>query len=284
MLRDVGSAEAVDRVVGHEPGRDEVVRALDVEVVHRPLEFDALDRLDDVVAPVLGEHRHARADRCRRHERQRVLHAGHRRTEPRRVAHRHLRVFADAIGEARRPFEVLEARLDLPAPAPPSRTEIPSAFQRGAHLRVAPAHRHPVHRRLAAPVPAQRDGQVAPPALMRRGRVVWTFHVQARVVHQPEPGLVRVDAREDAVDQRLAADKTVPAPGDEGDRWQPIGHVQLGRQPSPEPCEVGVLRRRDDLAAAARADTDTPIGAVRREGVGDACGAHVAAAVYRSTG
>ena len=77
-VRDVGASEAVDRVVGHEPGGDEVVRALDVEVVDGAIELDPLDRLDDVVAPVLGEHRHARADRRRRHERQRVLHAGHR--------------------------------------------------------------------------------------------------------------------------------------------------------------------------------------------------------------
>ena len=49
----------VDRVVGHESGGDEVVRALDVEVVDRAIELDALDRLDDVVAAVLGEHRHA---------------------------------------------------------------------------------------------------------------------------------------------------------------------------------------------------------------------------------
>ena len=61
-VRDVRAAEAVDRVVGDEPGGDEVVRALDVEVVDGPVELDPLDRLDDVVAAVLGEHRHARAD------------------------------------------------------------------------------------------------------------------------------------------------------------------------------------------------------------------------------
>ena len=72
MLRDVGAAEAVDRVVGDEPVGDEVVRALDVEVVDGPVELDALDRLDDVVAAVLGEHHHARADRGRADERQRV--------------------------------------------------------------------------------------------------------------------------------------------------------------------------------------------------------------------
>ena len=38
---DVRAAEPVDRVVGDEPARDEVVRVLDVEVDDRPLESDA---------------------------------------------------------------------------------------------------------------------------------------------------------------------------------------------------------------------------------------------------
>jgi chemotaxis signal transduction protein len=64
-VADVGAAEAVDRVVGDEPFGDEVVRVLDVEVVHRRVERNPLDALDDVVAAVLGEHRHPRAaPRC----------------------------------------------------------------------------------------------------------------------------------------------------------------------------------------------------------------------------
>ena len=47
-----------------------------------------------------------------------------------------------------------------------------------------------------------------------------------------------------------------------------------------EAGEVRVLGRRDDLAAAARADADA-VAAARREGVGDARRAHVAAAVAR---
>ena len=42
-VADVGAAERVDRVVGDEPGGDEVVRALDVEVVDRAVELDPLD-------------------------------------------------------------------------------------------------------------------------------------------------------------------------------------------------------------------------------------------------
>ena len=72
MLRDVGAAEAVDRVVGDEPVGDEVVRVLDIEVVDRAIERDALDRLDDVVAAIFCEHHHAGPYRRRGHEGQRV--------------------------------------------------------------------------------------------------------------------------------------------------------------------------------------------------------------------
>ena len=67
-VRDVGAAEAVDRVVRDQSAGDEVVRVLDVEVVHRGVELDALNRLHDVVATVLGEHDHARPDRAGRCE------------------------------------------------------------------------------------------------------------------------------------------------------------------------------------------------------------------------
>ncbi len=42
-VADVGAAERVDRVVGDDAVRDEVVRPLDVEVVDRAVELDALD-------------------------------------------------------------------------------------------------------------------------------------------------------------------------------------------------------------------------------------------------
>ena len=42
-----------------DPLGNEVVRALDVEVVDRAVEHDSFDRLDDVVAAGLGEHGHA---------------------------------------------------------------------------------------------------------------------------------------------------------------------------------------------------------------------------------
>ena len=58
---DVGAAEGVDAVVGHEPAGDEVVRSLDVEVVDGPVEWDLGDALDHVVLAVLGEHHHSSA-------------------------------------------------------------------------------------------------------------------------------------------------------------------------------------------------------------------------------
>ena len=58
-VADVGAPEPVDRVVRDDPVRDEVVGALDVQVVHGLPELNALDRLDDVIAAVLVEHHHA---------------------------------------------------------------------------------------------------------------------------------------------------------------------------------------------------------------------------------
>ena len=71
-ISDIGSAEAVDRVVSDKASSDEVVRPFDVEVIDRPVELDALDRLDHVVGTVLGEHRHPRSYARGVHERERV--------------------------------------------------------------------------------------------------------------------------------------------------------------------------------------------------------------------
>ena len=62
-VADVRAAPAVDRVVGDDAVGDEVVGALDVDVVDRLVELDEADGLDSVVAAVLGEHRHAGLDR-----------------------------------------------------------------------------------------------------------------------------------------------------------------------------------------------------------------------------
>ena len=58
---DVGAAEAVDRVVGEQPVRDEVVRALDVDVVDRRGELESARRCSTTsYAPSCGEHRPCR--------------------------------------------------------------------------------------------------------------------------------------------------------------------------------------------------------------------------------
>ncbi len=56
---NVGSAKRVDRVVGEKAAGDEVVRDLDVQVVHGGVEVDPLGPIDDVIGPVLREHDHA---------------------------------------------------------------------------------------------------------------------------------------------------------------------------------------------------------------------------------
>ena len=64
-VADVGSTERVDRVVGDEPVRDEVVEPLDVEVVDRRVERAALDGGDAIEPPLAGDHHHADAGRSR---------------------------------------------------------------------------------------------------------------------------------------------------------------------------------------------------------------------------
>src|SRR5581483_8741433 len=51
---------------------DEIVRALDVQVVYRPVENHPLDALDDLEVAFVVHHHHPRADGRCRHERQRV--------------------------------------------------------------------------------------------------------------------------------------------------------------------------------------------------------------------
>ena len=73
-VRDVGAAEAVDRIVGDDSVGDEVVGVLDVEVVDGGVsQLDALDGFDAVVAAVAVEHPHARADLGRLSERERLF-------------------------------------------------------------------------------------------------------------------------------------------------------------------------------------------------------------------
>src|SRR5215208_4964213 len=69
---DVRATEPVDRVGAHDPGGHEVVRVLDVDVIHRCVELHRLYRLHDVVLAGVGEHDHARLHGGGRDERQRV--------------------------------------------------------------------------------------------------------------------------------------------------------------------------------------------------------------------
>ena len=93
-LHDVANVRAskrVDRVVGDEAVRDEVVRTLDVEVEDRSLQVDPLDSLDDVELSEIVDHHHPRANRRRRHEREGVAILAGRallRREPCGEAHR----------------------------------------------------------------------------------------------------------------------------------------------------------------------------------------------------
>ncbi len=67
----VGAAPAIDRVMGDDPIRDEIVRSLDVQVVDRRIEGNRLNPLDDIVSTFGIKHDHPGAHRRRRQERQR---------------------------------------------------------------------------------------------------------------------------------------------------------------------------------------------------------------------
>ncbi len=215
-VADVRAAERVDRVVRDESAGDEVVGRLDVDVVDGPVEADGLDPLDDVVAALLGEHRHAGANRRGGHERQRVLRPGDRRPEARRVAPGHRCRPADAIREPDCLVEVLEARLDPPARVARVADREAGALEGGAHVRVAPAQGHAMHRRPPPAVSAQGDREIAPAAFVGGGRVVRKLDVEAGVVDQAQTTAAGVDAGEDAVDQRLIADEAMPVAATNG--------------------------------------------------------------------
>jgi hypothetical protein len=159
----------------------------------------------------------------------------------------------DAVREADGRVELLEARLDFPARV----AGLPHGKARGlepsADLGIASPHADSMHRRPAAPVAAQGDRQVGPPSLVRRGQVVRMLDVE--LVDEPRPASVRVNSREDSIDERLVADEAVAsrsATGDERDRGNAVVHLR--RQPEAIAGEVRVLRRAHHLAPAAGDD------------------------------
>jgi hypothetical protein len=137
-VADVCAPEGVDRVVRHEPIRDEVVRALDVEVVDRHVEVDALDALDEVQRAELVHHDHPRPHGRRRHERKRVpvlRLGGWLRGQPGRETHGDVEHVLDVLDAFDEPSEVGERRL-VP---PPRRAAIRGKQPDARRLECAPA-------------------------------------------------------------------------------------------------------------------------------------------------
>ena len=235
-VADVGSTEAVDRVVGDEPVRDEVVRVLDVDVVHRRAERDLLDQLDHVVAAVLGEHHHPGTHGRRGDERQGVAPLrGRRVAQPGQDTNGDGERGADPIHDGDGVAVVLEARLVAPAGRAALRGPHaePGGAQRLRGLRIAPADGHVVHRRATPPVAAERERHLPPTALERTWRDMRMVDRQAVVVKQPQTAPEGVDGGEHLVDERLIAHEAVPAalPRDERQRRDAVLQRQanLGR-------------------------------------------------------
>ncbi len=263
---DVGSTEAVDRVVGDQPAGDEVVRVLDVEVEHRATVHEPLDGLDDVVAARLVEHHHACADAPRLRERQAVARARPGGTEPRdatQVDRRHRR---DRLDHAHGCAVVLEAGLVAPCIAahlggPDGQ---PEPLERLADLRIAAADGDDVHRRAPAAVAAQGHRHVAAAALPCPRHVMRLVDLEVVLGEQLLPARRRVRRREHAIEQVLVADDAAGgggAPRGKGQRRNPVlerderlvdARLRLGLVRGEHPRGVRTLLHRPQSDAAHR--------------------------------
>jgi hypothetical protein len=210
-VRDVGSAEAVDGVVGDDAARDEVVRALHVQVEDGRVQRDALDALDDIEPAVLAEHRHARPDVGGGGEGQRGAPAGLGSRQAGHAGEGHIEDLADPVGEVQHRARVLRARLEPPGVAPGARRAHGEAeiLQRPPSLVVLAEQGQAVHRRAPAAVAAQREGQVPPPPPMGGRPVVGKVRIQPPVGEQPAPAVLAVGRLEDLVDEHLVAHERV---------------------------------------------------------------------------
>ena len=206
-VADVGSAEGVDGVVGHQPGRDVVVGALDIQVVDRRVDVHRFDPLDEIERSVRGEHGHAGPDRGGGQERQRVLSASACGpvTEPRHLAHEHRSRGLYPV-HRRHGFAVaLEA--GFVAPALGASLRRPNAqskrLEGPANLRIPAPQRDQVHGGPASSVTAEGHRDTAAPALESLRRVMRMVKAQAVVGQQLQPRRESRKAREDAVGQGL---------------------------------------------------------------------------------
>ena len=146
-----------------EPVGNEVVRALDVDVVDRVAENDPLDAFDNVEPAVLREHHHPRPNRGRRHERQRVAFLARlalRERKARRVADRDVEDAPNLLDDLVDPREVAVGRLEPPT----ARTSVrrangkPKSLQRLPPFVVVPEQADAVHRPRATRITAQAHG------------------------------------------------------------------------------------------------------------------------------
>ena len=160
MLRTSAPRKRVDGVVGDDALGDEVVRPLDVEVVDRAVELDALDALDDVERAVLVDHDHADLHVAAVVNGTELPWPATAR-EPRRD---------DRASSARRCARpsisragVLEHVSYAPARSGRLAHAQPELLERRPPAASWPKTTDPVHRRRAAPIAAQGEVDVSPP-------------------------------------------------------------------------------------------------------------------------
>jgi hypothetical protein len=193
---------------------DEVVRALDVQVVDRTVERRPGDALDDVVAAALVDHHHSGSDRRGRHERKRVARLGAgllRHAKARGVPDGNRKHVLDLADRALNPGEVGAAGLESPSGRPAIRRPQRDArlLERVPTLVVIPEERDPVHRTAAPSVAAECDREPPPRPVSsgrRRGTEVRKVEEEPFVLEQELPARLGVELGEDAVERLLVAD------------------------------------------------------------------------------
>ncbi len=216
-VADVGSAEAINRVVRYEAFRHEVVRPFDVEVVDGAVELHALDAGDRVEAAALIEHHHSGTNRSGRGERQRVAlrRLAVVASKPGDRGEGHVEHSADAIGHVQHASCVGETALVPPTAAAGlgGTDREPNALKGKAAFFVVAVHAQPMHWSPTASVPAEARDEPPATTAVRLRCVVRPCPTQPFVFEERQATSFGVDSREHAIDQRLVAHEAVVALG-----------------------------------------------------------------------
>jgi hypothetical protein len=213
-VADVGAPEGVDGVVRDQTVGDEVVRALDVEVVDRLVESDRFDVCDKVELAGVVHHQHPRTNGGRGHEGQRIaVLAGQTVAAGKTggVAHRNAERLSELVRNLGDSPQVCMGGFVAPAVRAPVRGTNGKSkpLEDRAALIVVPEQRDTVKR--AGPPRIAAEGNAQPPTdstAIRRGcgTEVWMRERQTLLLEKLPTRAFRIELRKQSVEQRLVAD------------------------------------------------------------------------------